>query len=59
MQMMATTVWLWERLGSFALKFGFATVQIGPFELDPATRRSLDNALGLGGSRCEPVGREF
>ena len=25
--------------------------QIGPFELDPATRRSLDNALGLGGSR--------
>jgi len=25
--------------------------EIGPFELDPATRRSLDNALGLGGSR--------
>ena len=25
--------------------------QIGPFELDPATRRSLDNALGHGGSR--------
>ena len=32
-------------------------LQIGPFELDPATRRSLDNALGLGGSR--PGGGEF
>ena len=46
---------------SFALEFGDGFLlgkrfvrlkaQIGPFELDPATRRSLDNALGLGGSR--------
>mmetsp|Transcript_34962 Transcript_34962/g.62990 ORF Transcript_34962/g.62990 Transcript_34962/m.62990 type:complete len:662 (+) Transcript_34962:86-2071(+) len=30
---------------------GVVVGEIGPFELDPATRRSLDNALGLGGSR--------
>lgn len=30
---------------------GIVVGEIGPFELDPATRRSLDNALGLGGSR--------
>ncbi|CAE7637053.1 unnamed protein product [Symbiodinium pilosum] len=30
---------------------GIVIGEIGPFELDPATRRSLDNALGLGGSR--------
>jgi len=31
--------------------FGVAVGEIGPFELDPATRRSLDNALGVGGSK--------
>lgn len=30
---------------------GTAIGEIGPFELDPSTRRSLDNALGAGGSR--------
>lgn len=30
---------------------GVVVGEIGPFELDPATRRSLDNALGHGGSR--------
>lgn len=30
---------------------GIVVGEIGPFELDPATRRSLDNALGFGGSR--------
>eukprot|EP00440_Ansanella_granifera_P044628 gb/GFBE01048365.1/.p1 GENE.gb/GFBE01048365.1/~~gb/GFBE01048365.1/.p1 ORF type:complete len:658 (+),score=174.26 gb/GFBE01048365.1/:1-1974(+) len=30
---------------------GVVVGEIGPFELDPATRRSLDNALGLGGNR--------
>lgn len=30
---------------------GVVTGEIGPFELDPATRRSLDNALGLGAAR--------
>jgi hypothetical protein len=30
---------------------GIALGQIGPFELDPSTRRSLDNALGSGGTR--------
>mmetsp|Transcript_120904 Transcript_120904/g.341923 ORF Transcript_120904/g.341923 Transcript_120904/m.341923 type:complete len:662 (-) Transcript_120904:159-2144(-) len=30
---------------------GRVTGDIGPFELDPATRRNLDNALGVGGSR--------
>jgi len=31
--------------------FGTVSGEIGPFELDPATRRSLDNALGQGESR--------
>jgi len=31
--------------------YGVVVGEIGPFELDPATRRSLDNALGQGGSR--------
>mmetsp|Transcript_34577 Transcript_34577/g.98355 ORF Transcript_34577/g.98355 Transcript_34577/m.98355 type:complete len:665 (+) Transcript_34577:77-2071(+) len=31
--------------------FGVALGEIGPFELDPSTRRSLDNAVGLGGQR--------
>lgn len=31
--------------------YGVVYGEIGPFELDPATRRSLDNALGLGGSK--------
>ena len=39
--------------GCFRLLSCFA--QIGPFELDPATRRSLDNALGLGGSRQKKI----
>mmetsp|Transcript_118293 Transcript_118293/g.230102 ORF Transcript_118293/g.230102 Transcript_118293/m.230102 type:complete len:656 (-) Transcript_118293:82-2049(-) len=30
---------------------GVVVGEIGPFELDPSTRRSLDNALGRGGSR--------
>lgn len=30
---------------------GMALGEIGPFELDPSTRRSLDNALGTGGNR--------
>lgn len=30
---------------------GTAFGEIGPFELDPSTRRSLDNAIGAGGSR--------
>lgn len=30
---------------------GIVHGEIGPFELDPATRRSLDNALGVGDSR--------
>lgn len=30
---------------------GTAMGEIGPFELDPSTRRSLDNAIGAGGSR--------
>eukprot|EP00397_Hematodinium_sp_SG-2012_P009009 GEMP01009081.1.p1 GENE.GEMP01009081.1~~GEMP01009081.1.p1 ORF type:complete len:609 (+),score=138.36 GEMP01009081.1:130-1956(+) len=30
---------------------GTAFGEIGPFELDPSTRRSLDNAVGAGGSR--------
>jgi len=30
---------------------GVVVGEIGPFELDPGTRRSLDNALGPGGSR--------
>eukprot|EP00927_Polykrikos_kofoidii_P056535 TRINITY_DN50634_c0_g1_i1.p1 TRINITY_DN50634_c0_g1~~TRINITY_DN50634_c0_g1_i1.p1 ORF type:complete len:678 (+),score=137.54 TRINITY_DN50634_c0_g1_i1:139-2172(+) len=30
---------------------GIVQGEIGPFELDPATRRSLDNALGHGASR--------
>lgn len=30
---------------------GVAIGEIGPFELDPGTRRSLDNALGTGSSR--------
>jgi hypothetical protein len=30
---------------------GAALGEIGPFELDPSTRRSLDNALGAGGNR--------
>jgi len=30
---------------------GTALGEIGPFELDPSTRRSLDNALGAGGNR--------
>jgi len=30
---------------------GVVVGEIGPFELDPSTRRSLDNALGPGGSR--------
>lgn len=31
--------------------YGRVRGEIGPFELDPATRRSLDNALGTGSSR--------
>mmetsp|Transcript_51692 Transcript_51692/g.82141 ORF Transcript_51692/g.82141 Transcript_51692/m.82141 type:complete len:679 (-) Transcript_51692:65-2101(-) len=30
---------------------GAAFGEIGPFELDPATRRCLDNALGMGGTQ--------
>mmetsp|Transcript_10619 Transcript_10619/g.25528 ORF Transcript_10619/g.25528 Transcript_10619/m.25528 type:complete len:652 (+) Transcript_10619:66-2021(+) len=30
---------------------GTVVGEIGPFELDPATRRALDNALGLGANR--------
>ncbi|CAD7945662.1 unnamed protein product [Amoebophrya sp. A120] len=30
---------------------GVAIGEIGPFQLDPSTRRSLDNSIGAGGSR--------
>mmetsp|Transcript_35592 Transcript_35592/g.94681 ORF Transcript_35592/g.94681 Transcript_35592/m.94681 type:complete len:667 (-) Transcript_35592:111-2111(-) len=36
---------------------GSAFGEIGPFELDPATRRSLDNALGVGTARFTAVSR--
>eukprot|EP00746_Dinoflagellata_sp_MGD_P007702 gnl/MRDRNA2_/MRDRNA2_115301_c0_seq1.p1 gnl/MRDRNA2_/MRDRNA2_115301_c0~~gnl/MRDRNA2_/MRDRNA2_115301_c0_seq1.p1 ORF type:complete len:651 (-),score=156.24 gnl/MRDRNA2_/MRDRNA2_115301_c0_seq1:23-1975(-) len=32
---------------------GTALGEIGPFELDPSTRRSLDNALGAGGNKFQ------
>lgn len=31
--------------------YGIAIGEIGPFELDPATRRSLDNSLGVSGNK--------
>jgi len=37
---------------------GVCEGKIGPFELDPATRRSLDNALGLGGSKFTVMSRQ-